>query len=121
MQLDQIANEGPILAALAQRAAPMEDAGISSVTCEILPADNGAWVLSATLDNGADMPDPAVVKFEAPNPDLWIAEAEVERASGSLIATARMDYFGDGPLMMARDAIRVNVITPRRVYEQTGC
>ena len=75
--------------------------------------------LSAEFEG--EMPTDPIVVFEAAVPDLWITEADVSNSGDTMIAKAMMDYFGDGPLLLDRSTIRVNVITPGRVYEQLGC
>lgn len=119
--LDLVTNTAAIGAALEAGPMPLETSGITSVSCDMLPGKHGMMMLTAQF-NGADaMGDAPIVVFEADVADLWIGGAEAYFVGDILVADATMDYFGDGAFLLERDKIRLNVITPDRVFEQVGC
>lgn len=119
--LNMVSNTAPIGAALAEGPMPMEMSGITGISCDMLPGKHGMMMLTAQFDEATAFGDAPIVVFETDIADLWIGGAEAYYVGDILVADATMDYFGDGAFILERESIRLNVITPDRVFEQVGC
>lgn len=104
-----------IAAALRDRPRRMD----ASARCRIAPTADGLAV-SAEMRLPPLGGSEAVV-FELPDPSVWVGEAAVRRAGGSLHAKAEMIAGGRGPLAFDRSALRMTVIGESDAVEVLGC
>lgn len=112
--ITQIIADGPALA---------HDAGLTNAQCNFDMLPDGALSIAANLTFDGTPPRGTVTVFEIASlaGDIWIGPSETQANATGLMATARVDYFGDGAFSVERDDIRISLITPTRVFEQTGC
>lgn len=108
-----------IRAALAQRAATPDEAGVTGVACAVEPIADGLR-LTASIR----LPHPGgdeVVAFETADPDVWIAESVERREGGSLVAVTELVDRSGSPFALDRSAVTVTVLTDRGAVELRGC
>jgi DsbC/DsbD-like thiol-disulfide interchange protein len=108
-----------INAALAQRAATAEEAGVTRVSCQIDPIADG---LRLTARVG--LPDPGlpeVVAFETADRSVWVAEAVTERQGGDLVAMTELVPPDGAPFALDRSKVTMTILAPTGVVEVKGC
>ncbi|MEM9049404.1 MAG: protein-disulfide reductase DsbD domain-containing protein [Pseudomonadota bacterium] len=108
-----------IQTALADRPLDAETGGLASVECALRP-DGYVVELTATMTFYAAFAA-EIVMIEAPIEDLWISDPVVRQDGSRVTATTRLDYFGEGPLVLDRDRLRFTVIGPDGAVEVSGC
>ncbi len=107
-----------IVAALIDRPATADEAGVRGVSCEVSPAE-GRIALTLTLD----MPPAGgreEVVIEA-GPGLWVSEPVARREGGQLRAAAEIVATGAAPLALDRSALRITVLGAERAVDIRGC
>lgn len=121
-----VEGQGSIEAALDRRAQAPREAGVTGVTCSMVPAAGGfALTASVTFDAAPAPGTEAVV--EAGQPDLWVGltttrtegrTVVAEAPVASALAAARGAVAGP---IVARDRLRVTVIDGTRMVDIRGC
>ncbi|QPH52307.1 protein-disulfide reductase DsbD domain-containing protein [Pontivivens ytuae] len=115
-------NVSVLSAALDARAIGPESAGVTGTSCNVAPQGEYAYSIEASIGFSEAAPGNLVAVFEVPEPDLWIGTPQAAPRGDTLTAQARMDWFGDGPLALVRDDIRITLIEPGvRSIEISGC
>ena len=113
------ASDTSIKAALSQRAATAQEAGVTKVACNIDPIKDGLR-LTARLG----LPDPGtpeVVAFETADRDVWVAEAITERQGGELVAMTELVPPNGAPFALDRSKITLTILAPTGAVEVKGC
>lgn len=113
------APDASIKAALAQRAATAQEAGITGVSCSIDPIKDGLR-LTARLG----LPDPGlpeVVAFETADRTVWVAEAVTERQGGELVAMTELVPPNGAPFALDRSKVTMTILAATGAVEVKGC
>ena len=113
------APDASIKAALAQRAATAQEAGVTGVSCQIDPIKDG---LRVTARLG--LPDPGlpeVVAFETADREVWVAEAITERQGGELVAMTELVPPNGAPFALDRSKVTMTVLAATGAVEIRGC
>jgi len=113
------APDASIRAALSQRAATAQEAGITKVSCSVDPIKDGLR-LTARLG----LPDPGlpeVVAFETADRAVWVAEAITERRGGELIAMTELVPPNGAPFALDRSRVTMTILAPTGAVEVRGC
>ncbi|WP_137111049.1 protein-disulfide reductase DsbD domain-containing protein [Rhodobacter sp. SY28-1] len=113
------APDASIKAALSQRAATAQEAGITRVSCSIDPIKDG---LRITARLG--LPDPGlpeVVAFETADRAVWVAEAITERQGGELVAMTELVPPSGAPFALDRSQVTMTILADTGVVEVKGC
>jgi DsbC/DsbD-like thiol-disulfide interchange protein len=113
------APDASIRAALSQRAATAQEAGITKVSCSIDPIKDGLR-LTARLG----LPDPGlpeVVAFETADRTVWVAEAITERQGGDLVAMTELVPPNGAPFALDRSRVTMTILAPTGAVEVRGC
>ncbi len=113
------APDASIKAALAQRAATAQEAGVTAITCRIDPIKDG---LRLTASVG--LPDPGlpeVVAFETADREIWVAEAITERRGGELVAMTELVPPNGAPFALDRSKVTVTILAGSGAVEVKGC
>lgn len=113
------AHDASIGAALSQRAATAQEAGVARVSCSIDPIKDGLR-LTARLG----LPDPGlpeVVAFETANREIWVAEAVTERRGGELISMTELVPPHGAPFALDRSGITMTILAAGGAVEVKGC
>jgi DsbC/DsbD-like thiol-disulfide interchange protein len=113
------APDASIRAALAQRAATAQEAGVSVVACQVDPIKDGLR-LTARLG----LPDPGtpeVVAFETGDRDVWVAAAVTERQGGELVAMTELVPPQGAPFALDRSQVTVTILAATGAVEVRGC
>lgn len=113
------AHDASIKAALSQRAATAQEAGVARVSCSIDPIKDGLR-LTARLG----LPDPGlpeVVAFETANREIWVAEAVTERRGGELISMTELVPPHGAPFALDRSGITMTILAAGGAVEVKGC
>lgn len=113
------ATDDSIRAALAQRAATAQEAGVTRVACQVDPIKDGLR-LTASLG----LPDPGkpeVVAFETANREIWVAEAITERRGGELVAMTELVPPNGAPFALDRSQVTVTILAAGGAIEVKGC
>ena len=108
-----------IKAALAARPVSATKAGLTSITCSILPIADGLQITAIV-----DLPrqgSTETVAFETGQPDIWIAEAITTRSGGTLTSVTDMVAPAGTPFALDRSQIRLTVISDTKAVEIHGC
>ena len=108
-----------IKAALSQRAATAQEAGVTRVSCSIDPIKDGLR-LTARLG----LPDPGlpeVVAFETADREVWVAEAITERQGGELVAMTELVPPNGAPFALDRSKVTVTILAATGAVEVKGC
>jgi DsbC/DsbD-like thiol-disulfide interchange protein len=108
-----------IKAALAARATPATDAGVSAVSCQVDPIRDGLR-LTARLQ----LPDPGhpeVVAFETADREVWVAAAIASREGGVLVATTELVAPEGTPFALDRSGVTMTVLAQGTAVEVKGC
>lgn len=113
------APDASISAALADRPLTGPEAGLAHVACTVEPIADGLR-LSATLrlppTGGAE-----TVVFEPGRAAVWVSEAVVTRAGGTLTASADLVAENGAPFLLDRSRVVVTVLGEKRAVEIKGC
>jgi DsbC/DsbD-like thiol-disulfide interchange protein len=113
------APDASIKAALAQRAATAQEAGVTGVSCSIDPIKDGLR-LTARLG----LPDPGlpeVVAFETADRTVWVAEAVTERQGGELVAMTELVPPNGAPFALDRSKVTMTILAATGAVEVKGC
>jgi DsbC/DsbD-like thiol-disulfide interchange protein len=108
-----------IRTALAKQPMPASKAGVRKVVCTIEPISDGLRV-TATITmppTGAD----EVTVIEAPDQNIWVAEASSKRSGNTLTAITEMVPPSNAPFMLDRSKIRITVMGSKRAVDIQGC
>jgi DsbC/DsbD-like thiol-disulfide interchange protein len=111
--------DGAITASLLNQPISAIEGGVQSVTCTILPAQDGL-LLTATLT----MPNaggPETVVIEAGNPEVWVSQADIVRSGPTLQATVDMIHATNGSFALDRSAVRITVLGSKYAVDVRGC
>jgi DsbC/DsbD-like thiol-disulfide interchange protein len=108
-----------IKAALADQPTSAKAAGLSAISCDIAPIDDGLRV-TAHVDMPALGADETVV-FEPGAPDIWVAAATSTRQGDRLTAATDMVGQSGAPFALDRSAIVLTIISGSAAVEITGC
>ena len=119
-----------IEAALAERARAPREAGVTAVSCGLVPA-RGGFALTASVTFAGAVPAEAEAVLEAGQPDLWVGLAESRVEGRTLVASAPVasavtvaggaQAGAAGGPFVAREQLRVTVIDDRRAVDIRGC
>lgn len=113
------AGTGAIRAALADRPASAESAGVGRVVCSVEPiADGLRLTVTAELPR---LPGTEQAVIEFADPTIWISEAVTSRSGGRLTAVADLVPPDAAPFAMARDGVRVTVLGSGKAVDIKGC
>jgi DsbC/DsbD-like thiol-disulfide interchange protein len=118
--LPEIGGSQPeIVAALAQQPISALAAGVDGVTCVIAPISDGLQV-TAKIEIAQRSTDEHVV-IEAPDPRIWVSEAEVSRVGDTVSGTVEMVHPSGEPFALERGALRVTVLGGGPAIDIRGC
>ena len=113
------AADATIKAALGQRAATAQEAGVTGVTCSIDPIKDGLR-LTARLG----LPDPGlpeVVAFETADRRVWVSAAVTERQGGELVAITELVPPDGAPFALDRSQVTMTILAENGAVEVMGC
>lgn len=122
VKLGNLPNEGvpAIKAALKDGPLSAQTGGLHSATCSLTPNGSG-FDIAAKLNFANALNGKRTTLIEYANPDIWIDIADTSIKGRNLIASATMEYYGDGMLAVDRSAIRITVLENNRAVEILGC
>lgn len=113
------APDASIRAALNARAATAGEAGVTSVSCQVDPIDDGLRVTARVR-----LPDPGrpeVVAFETADREVWVSEAVTQRQGGDLVSMAELVAPNGAPFALDRSAITMTILAAGTAVEVRGC
>ena len=108
-----------ISAAMAEVPLSAIEAGVGRVTCEMQPSRDGLHVTASVEMPRAGRVEVAVV--ETGNPHLWVAEPQIERRSGALVARTEIMHVDGRAFALDRNGIRITVLGDRMAVDIQGC
>ncbi|SFA99988.1 Thiol-disulfide interchange protein, contains DsbC and DsbD domains [Poseidonocella pacifica] len=108
-----------IAAALADRPLSAREARVGAVDCTLRPEKDGVHLTARIEMPTAGSPEESVV--EVPDQEIWVMDPTTTRHGGILTIETRMEYFGEGPLMLERSALRFTVLGAARAVDIRGC
>ena len=94
--------------------------GLQAATCAISPNDNG-FEIEADLTFAKPIGTLNALMIEAGNEQTWISEPDVVADETAVRAQADLFYFGDGPFLLDRSAMRFTLLTSAGTIEFSGC
>ena len=113
------APDASIKAALRARAETASEAGVTGVTCQVDPIDDGLRVTARVR-----LPDPGrpeVVAFETADREVWVAEAVTQRQGGELVSTTDLVPPNGAPFALDRSGITMTILAAGGAVEVKGC
>lgn len=113
------APEQQITAALADRAASADEAGLSGLGCTVEPIADGLR-LTARMR----LPDPGgkeVVAFETADPAVWVAQADTNRDGEELVTMTELVPPAGAPFTLDRSTVTLTILAADRAVEVRGC
>jgi DsbC/DsbD-like thiol-disulfide interchange protein len=113
------APDASIKAALAQRARPAREAGVTGLACTVDPITDGLR-LTARMR----LPDPGqpeVVAFETADRTVWVAEAVTQREGGELVAMTELVPPEGAPFALDRSGVTMTILAAGGAVEVKGC
>jgi DsbC/DsbD-like thiol-disulfide interchange protein len=113
------APDAGIKAALADRAVPAKEAGITGVACLVEPISDGLR-LTARMQ----FPDPGtseVVAIETADPAVWVAEPVAKRMAGELVAVTELVPPDGAPFALDRSGVTLTILNADGAIEVRGC
>jgi DsbC/DsbD-like thiol-disulfide interchange protein len=105
--------------AMAARPMSAEAAGVSSVTCEVVPIADGIRVTASVRMPPIGADEAAVLELE--DPSIWVSEAVSRREGDVLYATADMVPAAARPFAVDRSGIRITVLSGEKGVDIQGC
>ncbi len=108
-----------IQSALAARAIPAREAGVSRVACTVDPIDDGLRLTARVR-----LPDPGlaeVVAFETGDPSVWVAEAVSQREGGELVSVTELVAPSGTPFALDRSDVTLTILAGGEAVEVRGC
>ncbi|WP_170317642.1 protein-disulfide reductase DsbD domain-containing protein [Paroceanicella profunda] len=113
---------GLIRAALGHLPETAAQAGVTEVSCTLVPSADGFDISARVRFDHALSAAPQIVVMESPVEDLWITPSRPVLQGADTIAThADLDYLGSGPLTLDRSTLRLTLIGGGRAVELHGC
>jgi len=106
-------------AALAERAATAQEAGVTAVSCTVDPIADGLR-LTARM-RLADPGQTEVVAFETADPAVWVAEAVTQREGGELVTMTELVPPDGAPFALDRSAVTMTILYAGTAIEVRGC
>ena len=106
-------------AALAERAATAQEAGVTAVSCTVDPIADGLR-LTARM-RLADPGQTEVVAFETADPAVWVAEAVTQREGGELVTMTELVPPDGAPFALDRSAVTMTILYAGAAIEVRGC
>lgn len=88
------------------------------MTCDFEPTENGLRVRASVT---APEETGEVAVLELSDPMLWVSHATTTRAAGRVTAEAEIVSGHDGPIQIARDDLRLTLISKDAAYDVQGC
>jgi DsbC/DsbD-like thiol-disulfide interchange protein len=113
------APDASIKAALAQRATPAREAGVTGIACTVDPITDGLR-LTARM-RLADPGHPEVVAFETADRTIWVAQAVTQREGGELVSVTELVPPDGAPFALDRSDITVTILVAGGAVEVRGC
>lgn len=108
-----------IVAALAQRPYPADEAGVTSAECQISPTKDGLQIEARITMPSAGGSEHVVIE---PGLDsVWVSEAKTQRKGQTVTATSEMVHIEGGPIAVDRSAIRITVLGSKYAVDVKGC
>ncbi len=118
--LDGVGQPDPVIrAALAARPETADEAGLTAISCEVVPIDDGLRV-TARIDL-AERGGTETVVVETADPAVWVSEAESTRQGTVLTAVADLVPGSGAPFALNRAGVVVTVLGTGRSVEIKGC
>lgn len=88
------------------------------MTCAFEPTENGLRVRTSVA---APHESGEVAVLELSDPMLWVSHATTTREAGRLIAEAEIVSGHEGPIQIAREDLRMTLISNNAAYDVQGC
>jgi DsbC/DsbD-like thiol-disulfide interchange protein len=113
------ARDPMIAAALADGPLDGTAAGLTGLSCQVEPIDDGLRVTARLVlppQGGAE-----AVVFEAGTPDIWVSEATTSREGAALNATVDLVPPEGKPFALDRSGLTVSVMAQDHSVEIRGC
>jgi len=111
--------DASIDAALRARAETAGEAGVTGITCQVDPIDDGLRITARVR-----LPDPGrpeVVAFETTDREVWVAEAVTQRQGGELVSTTDLVPPNGAPFALDRSGITMTILAAGGAVEVRGC
>jgi DsbC/DsbD-like thiol-disulfide interchange protein len=116
---DQKKPDSVIAAAMADTPFGAKDAGVSNVSCQLSPRDEGMGLrVSIDMPRGTGREETVI---EAADPNLWIADPETSWSGGKLIAETRVMHMSGGAFALDRSSLRIVILGGHMPVELAGC
>ena len=108
-----------IVASLIDRPKTAQEAGVTAVSCEISPIDDGLQV-TASITMPA-IPGNEEVVIEAGDQQVWVSEPDTWRDGETLFAQSDMIHVEGGGFALNRSEMRITVLAGGQSVDIQGC
>ncbi|PTW50068.1 protein-disulfide reductase DsbD domain-containing protein [Rhodovulum kholense] len=109
----------PIRAALEAQPLDARAARVGQVACEVEPISDGLR-LTARIEVPPLGGDETAV-FELPDPSIWVAETDMDREGGMLVARSDIVPADGTPFALDRSSVRITLLGQDRAVDIRGC
>jgi DsbC/DsbD-like thiol-disulfide interchange protein len=113
------AADASIKTALAQRATPAREAGVTGIACTVDPISDGLRLTARVR-----IPDPGhpeVVAFETADRTIWVAQSVTQREGGDLVAMTELVRPDGSPFALDRSGVTLTILAAGSAVEVLGC
>lgn len=114
------APDAAIRAAIADRPATADEAGLRGLSCSVTPIRDGLRI-EATMTLPPQGGRDETVVLEPSDPSIWSSEASVMRSGNRLVAVADLVDGTGAPFALDRSGLTVTVLGDRGAVEHLGC
>lgn len=108
-----------IVAALVNRPATAQEAGIGNVTCKMRPIDGGLRV-TTTIDLPNSQTAQAVI-IETSDPQVWVSEPDTDQNGRQLTASSDLYHINGDSFALDRSGIRITLLGDHGAVDIMGC
>ncbi len=108
-----------IAAAMADVPVPGAEAGVRAVDCAVTPTKDGLRLTARVALPRAGQATALVV--ETADPQIWVSEAKLSHAQGTLTAISELIHVSGGPFALDRSGLRLTVLGTGQAVDIRGC
>ena len=106
-------NAVTISGVLNQRAATGDEAGLVNAKCRISPKSQDEFEFAARLEFRSPPAGAQILVVETGNEEIWVSETDTVIDGRIVRSAADLVNYGEGPLALARDRLRLTLISRR--------
>lgn len=108
-----------IASAMADVPVPVRETGFRVIGCTLQPTKDGLRLTARLAMPGGSQPEAMVI--ETADPQVWVAEPQMRRENGDLVAETDLVHIEGGAFALDRSGLRLTVLGPQQAVDIRGC